>query len=183
MTELTNITPPPKKNKGGRPKGSLDPHTKLKNKTEKELQKRIFAAADKLFRSQAVVALGTWIMLKKSLNAEGNIEFQKVNDIQEIEKELATGVHGLDYVIVAGSKPDAKAANMLLDRGYGKARENISVTDMTPFSLKALAERRALLDAEQDRQLLDDEQKKNAIEVSAVIVQKTISSDEDIMIQ
>lgn len=126
---------------GGRPPGSLSAETRLKIKSEKLLRKRIYRITDKLFNSQAIAAIGTHkvvVMTKK----DGIVSVETVREIERIDDLIENGVYGKDYLIVAGAEPDWKAANALLDRGYGKAKESIAVDVDVKFSLKGLAQRR-----------------------------------------
>lgn len=129
---------------GGRPKGSLSPETKLKIKAEKVLKKRIYKITDKLFNAQAVVALGSYKMVVKKVEA-GIISFETVRDDERMQDLLDNGIHGQDYLILAGAIPEWKAADALLNRAYGKAKESLALDVDVKFSLKGLAERRKQL--------------------------------------
>lgn len=134
-----------KKQHGGARKGSgLKKGTKLKKTVERELvleaaRKRIFDMTDKLLSAQAIVAVGTHKMLRLYKDkATGLIQTETIRDMDKMQDLIDTGVYGEDYVIVTGRDPDPKAANMLLDRGLGKAVETIDLgnKDGQPFIVK-----------------------------------------------
>ncbi len=142
------------KNPVGRPRGSMTPENKLRMKTEQMLKKKIYRIADKLFQAQAVPALGTYRIIIK-VDVGGIPIIETVHDIKEIDRLLTTCIHGKDFWIVEGSKPDWKAADAMLDRGYGKAKETLDLNADLKFSLKELAERRAGI----EQQMLQGEYK------------------------
>jgi hypothetical protein len=128
---------------GGRSKGSLSPHTKLKMKTEQLIKRRIFRMAEKLISSQSVAALGTYKVITLSIDeVTGQKKVTTIRDEKHITELLDHGEYGKDYLIVAGAEPDWKAANALLDRAYGKAKETLDLNGEIKFSLKDLADRR-----------------------------------------
>lgn len=134
---------------GGRPKGSLNKLTLLKEKRRNQIDKSIATMALKITNSQAMTALGTHKLLELYKDeSTGLMQKRVVNDIKRIEKFLESGVYGVDYIIVVGKNPDWKAGNALLDRTFGKAKETVEHTGEVTFSLKALAESRRNIDDE-----------------------------------
>ncbi len=158
----STITPliPPKeivvKRGRGRPKGTIDPHTKLKIRAEKNFRFRVYKMTDKLLNSQLVTALGTHKVVTVEIDEEGKKHIKMVNEVSRIEKLLTEGVYGKDYLIIEGTPADWKAANAILDRAFGKAKESISLDVDVKFSLKDLAERRVALSKENDENLLPE---------------------------
>lgn len=142
-TKMPELTPHIKK-KMGRPKGSLNPDSILRARTKKNMDKRIFRMAEKLVSAQSIVALGTHKMIRMFMK-EGIPSVETIRDEKRMQDLLDNGVYGEDYLIVVGTLPDAKAANMLLDRAFGKAKESITLDGDVKFSLKELASRRAQL--------------------------------------
>lgn len=126
---------------GGRKKGKLLPKTIEKQKTLEAFNKRVFEMADKLLNAQAAVALGSYKMITITI-IDGIKTVETIRDDKRMQKLLDTGVLGEDYFIVVGKLPDFKAANALLDRAYGKAKETIDLSGEVKFSLTALAQER-----------------------------------------
>lgn len=154
--------------KGGRPKGSLQPETILKIKTESAVRQHIFKMAKKLIDAQVITALGTHKMVIMTKDDEGVMHVETVRDEKHMNDLLETGVYGRDYLIVAGSAPDWKAANALLDRGYGKAKESLAVEVDVKFSLKGLAERRRELAQGSQTTLPDEQLPEDIISIASV---------------
>ncbi len=96
--------------------------------------------AQKLVNAQSIVAQGTHKMVV--IHKGPPPEVETIRDEDRMQKLLDTGVYGVDYLIVAGSMPDAKAADMLLNRAFGKAKESLDLNVDVKFSLKDLAARR-----------------------------------------
>lgn len=122
----------------GRKKGYKEPHTITKEKISEQVKMQIFGMAKKLIQSQAIVAFGTHKMIAVKKGADGKITTETIRDEDRMEALLADGVYGKDYLIVEGREPDAKAADMLLNRALGKATETIDLgnKDGQPFLLK-----------------------------------------------
>lgn len=135
-----------KSGKVGRPKGSKLPQTILKEAALKEFNFRVTKMANKLFNSQASIALGTHRMVTVETDEDGTKHVRAVNDEARIDKLIEEGVYGEDYIILVGKPGDWKAANAMLDRAFGKAKESLDLH--VNFSLVELAEKRKLLDAE-----------------------------------
>lgn len=147
--------------KVGRPKGVLNQETLLKQKAQKEMNIRIAKMADKLLNSQAVVAIGTHKMVTVETDAEGKKHLHVVRDEKRMEKLLTEGEYGKDYLVLEGTPADWKAANALLDRAFGKAKESLAVDVDVKFSLRSLAERRKTIDAQIVEPKLIEETKQN----------------------
>lgn len=150
----------------GRPKGTHNAETILRLKQKKLMDRRIFRMAEKLISAQAIVAVGTHKMVRTFLK-EGVPTVETIRDEKRMQDLLDTGVYGKDYIIVVGTLPDAKAANMLLDRGFGKAKETIELEGEVKFSLKGLHERRAAIEAEVISRDVIENSPEKLLEVSA----------------
>lgn len=138
----------------GRPVGTMTKETKLRMKSTATMQRRIYRIADKLIGAQIVSALGSYKIVVKSVDADGIISFETVREEKRMQELLDNGIHGKDYLIVAGAIPDWKAGNALLDRGFGKPKESLELSGEVSFSLRALAERR--LAEQKDQEVLTD---------------------------
>lgn len=130
---------------GGRPKGSKSKLTILKEKKRGDFDKKIALMAEKLTNAQAIVAMGTHKMVRMYIGTDQKMHTETIRDEKRMQNLLDTGVYGVDYVIVVGNDPDWKAANALLDRTFGKAKETIDVNGEMKFSLKELSFSRELL--------------------------------------
>lgn len=137
----------------GRPVGTMTKETKLRMKSTATMQRRIYRIADKIIGAQIVSALGSYKIVVKSV-LDGIISFETVRDEKRMQELLDNGIHGEDYLIVAGAIPDWKAGNALLDRGFGKAKESLELSGDVSFSLRALAQRR--LAEQKDQEVLTD---------------------------
>lgn len=142
--------------KVGRPKGVLSPETILKNKAEKILRTRIYKMTDKLISAQSIVAIGTHKMIRISIDADGKKHVETVRDEKRMQNLLDTGVYGKDYIIVEGSLPDYRAADALLNRGYGKPKESLDLTGEVSFSLIGLIAKRKELAKESESKKVDE---------------------------
>lgn len=135
---------------GGRPKGSKAPATIEKEAALKQFNLRVASMADKLLNSQAIVALGTHRMVTVEVDDEGKKHIKTVRDETRMQNLLDTGVYGKDYLILEGSPAEWKAANALLDRAFGKAKESIDISGEVKFSLKGLSDRRKAIELSRD---------------------------------
>ena len=113
---------------GGRPKGKKNKATLDREKVQAAVRAQILKMADKLIRSQAITAIGTHKVVVMSKDADGAPVVETIRNIKKIDELFATGVYGKDYLIVAASEPDWKAADALLNRGLGKATEHVDHT-------------------------------------------------------
>lgn len=127
---------------GGRPRGSETVEGKLKRKALSLFNKRVAKMTDKLLNAQSIVAMGSHKMLRPFMGEDGLPHVETIRDMDRMQKLIDEGEYGKDYLIVVGELPDWKAANALLDRTYGKAKESITLDGEVKFSLKDLAARR-----------------------------------------
>lgn len=124
----------------GRPKGKLNRLTVLKEKARIGFETDIAKMARKLTSAQAIAAVGTHKMIRIFMR-DGVKATEIIRDEKRMEDLLINGVYGKDYIIVEGRPGDYRAANALLDRTFGKAKENIKLDGEVKFSLIALAQR------------------------------------------
>jgi hypothetical protein len=132
-----------KRREAGR-KGGLNKRGKKTVKTiQKEIaleriKQTIFGMADKLVMAQTVPALGTYKMIRPFIGEDGLPHTETIRDMDRMQELIDTGVHGKDYLIVAGDKPDHKAVSALLDRAFGKPVESVehSGRDGKPLIIK-----------------------------------------------
>ena len=89
-----------------------------------------------------IVAVGTHRMVTVTRDDEGKAHVETVRDVVMIDELLARGKYGEDYLILEGSAPDWRAADALLNRALGKAKETVEHTGDVKFSLTALAKQR-----------------------------------------
>lgn len=136
-----------KNNKGGRPPGSRDPETILKEKTQAEYRVKASKMANSLLMCQAQEAIGTYKIIRKDeiYNSKGKMvsinwvvledadEINKVmNDFQEIDGKGE--IDGKYYMIVK-DKPNHKASVAILDRAWGKPKDVESPEDKEPIEV------------------------------------------------
>lgn len=112
--------------KGGRPKGSKDPHTLERELARHELQRRIIAQSGPVFDAYLERAKGVWVMVE--FDADGLP--QRVRDSKRVDAILAdkTKRAGKDYVFVETHTPDAKILLDVVARLDGKPTERVEVT-------------------------------------------------------
>lgn len=141
---------------GGRPARAMTADQKLKFRTELEIRKLGYRRAKKIINAQTIAALGThkMIVIRK---VQGKNVAIKITDEKEINRLLDEGEYGVDYLVVVGTMPDAKAGNMILDRIYGKAKETLDLNLDVKFSLKDLEARRTkeMIDMSSDVEIID----------------------------
>lgn len=114
--------------KGGtNKKGSKSEKVLIREKVMAEMHQRVFKMSHKLLNAQAIIAIGTHKMIQ-IINGPNNIKITRtIRDQDEMQKLLDEGEYGKDYVVLEGRPGDWKAANALLDRTYGKAKETFDI--------------------------------------------------------
>ena len=110
---------------GKNKKGKKSAKTIDKEASLERIRQRVYEMSDKLINAQAIVALGTWKMVRPYIGEDGMPHTETIRNMDDMQKLIDTGVHGKDYLIVVGAEPDHKAAANLLDRSYGKPVESI----------------------------------------------------------
>ncbi len=140
----------------GRPPGLKNKKTLEREKVQEAINNRIFAMADKLISAQQIQALGTHKMVRMFKDEMGKPSVETIRDEKRMQKLLDEGQYGKDYVIVVGTLPEYKAADALLNRGFGKPAESLKLEGNVTFTLRGLAERRQMIKAEEEQKLLDE---------------------------
>ena len=111
----------------GRPPGKENEATMTKRLVKKALEKRILNSADDLINSQMNLAKGVQMLYKIEKDKDGkNKKPELVIMQEEIEAYLAGECEG-DYYFITTERPDNKALDSLLDRTFGKARQNVGL--------------------------------------------------------
>lgn len=138
-------------------KGVKLKRTVEKEKIQKQVESFIQKKAFNLVRAGMSVAMGQNFVYRidEEENEKGNVTSRKnvlVTDPHEIEMALNAIEEGGQsedgkYYFVTAKEPDHKAIQMLLDRGFGKAKETVEVNGEITFSLRGLAARRETLKA------------------------------------
>lgn len=117
----------------GRPTGSLNKTTLEKKKVEEAFTQRVLTAVDRLFNAQLALAEGitqVYRIDEVGSGKEKRREHVLVTDPEEI-KQFLDEHEGMDgtvddtYYYLTTKAPDNKAIDSLLDRAFGKARQNI----------------------------------------------------------
>ena len=113
----------------GRPKGSKSATTLIMEDVKAEFGQRVLTTANRLFNAQLAAAEGVTFLFKRKKTG-GPVE--RVTSEREIkayldseggyESEQADGSH---YYWIAAERPNADAADRLLNRIMGKPKESI----------------------------------------------------------
>lgn len=111
--------------KGGRPKGRKDPHTLEREAVQRVFDQRVMRAADRLFNAQLSQAEGVSILLRRPKVGKGRTEV--VSDPKTIQRYFDGELENdeADWYFIAVEKPNAEAADRLLNRGLGKPKESL----------------------------------------------------------
>lgn len=148
-----SIVSPTNPRGAGRKPGTKNRLTILKEKKKVQMETSIAKMTDKLVNAQAIAALGTSRVVIVSIDGDGKKRLETVRDEKRIDKLLATGILGTDYIILAGADPDWKAANAMLDRAYGKAKDTLEVQGT--FSLLQLGKKADQVEDQDDAIIAD----------------------------
>ena len=110
----------------GRKKGVLEQKTKDKIKVEAEMKQRIMKNVDGLLNSQMNLAKGCQMLFKINKKSK---KPEIVTDKEEIKKYLDGGFEKTKTVhyFITTKVPDNKAIDSMLDRVFGRARQNIGI--------------------------------------------------------
>lgn len=129
----------------GRKKGSMSLKTKEKKIKEEYIRNRVISGLEGLVNAQMNLAKGVTLLFKiietkdKNGRVIGKTKPILVTDQNEIERFLADDIDDEDtYYFITVKEPDNKALDSLLDRTFGRARQNIGLDggkDGSPISL------------------------------------------------
>lgn len=143
--------------KGGRPKGSKNPETLLKEATLAEFRNKVMKSADVLFNSQLHLATGQTYLYKieKELQVgpKGGKKYvssrpKVVTNTWEIESYLQGLIKEGDkddendpnatYYFLTTKDPDNKAIDSMLDRTFGKSTQPIGGDRDNPLIIEGI---------------------------------------------
>ena len=166
-----------KKELRGRPKGAFNVKTLEQRLIKKDFDQRVMRISQKLFASQASLALGQQFLFKidkefvktgtkKNGDDNGywkNLPPKLVTDQFEIESYLESLANGdIDddqspdkvYYFITTKEPNNNAVDSLLNRVHGKPKESIEM-NVEVFSLKQLHARRQALQNAESREVTE----------------------------
>lgn len=127
----------PKKNGGARPgagrkKGGMNDRTRERLEALKLFKDRVAQHVNVLFDAQINLARGLAFMYRidEEENSRGQMvkKHVLVTDPKEIQKALDEGLIDTDYYYITTEKPDNRAIDSLLDRGFGKPEQSVDLT-------------------------------------------------------
>jgi hypothetical protein len=137
---------------GGRKAGPLSVVRKMELAQKKVMEKLIYKKTAPLIRAAMITALGQNFVYRidEERDSKGKLLNRKhvlVEDPNEIARALDQMEEGGQdpddkYYYITAKEPDARAVEMLLNRGYGKPKETIDLNADVKFSLKDLAAHR-----------------------------------------
>jgi hypothetical protein len=137
----------PKKNGGarpgaGRPAGSVSEEKKTILQEQKAMKERIAMNAERLINAQMTLALGTNYLFKITYEGKGKNKKKIVELVEDLytitaylngELEESTS-DDEGYFYVTAEKPNAIAIKELLDRAFGKPKEEITLKTKKPLT-------------------------------------------------
>lgn len=136
---------------GGRKPGALTAVRKMEIAERRSMEKIVYRKTKLLMSSAFSLALGQIFVYKIIKLSDTKSEHLLVTDPKEIEKALnliaqnGTSENG-EYFYVTTKEPDIRAIEALVNRGFGKPKESITVEGDIKFSLKTLMEVRNEID-------------------------------------
>ncbi len=115
--------------KGGRPRGSKDPHTMEREEVMRQFRERVSRMMPALTVAQAALAKGLTFLYVIKTDRKGNKgKPQIITDTDTIEAylsdELVNDEH--EYYFMATEKPSNQALDSLQDRAFGRATQPVS---------------------------------------------------------
>lgn len=123
-----------KREGSGRPKGAKNFDISERKIAEQEIKRRVIKNLPKLLNSQFNLAFGRTYLFKVEIE-EGKEKKRKhvlVTNTKEIQRVLDEtngegGVVGEEYYYITTKDPDSRAIDSLIDRTFGKARQNLGL--------------------------------------------------------
>lgn len=125
--------------KGGRPKGRKDNKTLEREKVLEAMRQQIMQRAEALVRAAFIPAMGVNFVYRidETKNEKGRVvhkEHVLVEDPHEIAMALDQIEEGSvdpedKYYYISSKAPDFRAAEMLINRVFGKSKEMVEVTN------------------------------------------------------
>lgn len=120
-----------RRKKAGRHLGKQNQATLEKNKVLEAFKQRVLHQTDKLFNAQISLATGCSMLYRiETVKVKGKETGKKhilVTDEEEIKDYLDGTVDTDDYYYITTKLPDNKAIDSLMDRAFGKVRQNIGL--------------------------------------------------------
>lgn len=114
----------------GRPLGSTNKATRDKKEAEKYIKERIIKSVDSLLNSQMNLAQGVQMLYRIITNEKGiKSKPELITDLGTIEDYLAGELEDErnEYYFITTERPDNRALDSLIDRAFGKSRQNIGI--------------------------------------------------------
>lgn len=149
----------------GRPKGSKNKETLEIDKARRALRERIMRNLEPIITAQLALAKGVSYVyrIEKTYDKKDKltkVEHVLVEDPYEIkefldEHEGMNGVVGEDYYYITTKAPDNRALDSLIDRLFGKARQNVGLDggeDGKPIHVRSILNRLEGVVEEQDEE-------------------------------
>jgi hypothetical protein len=125
-----------------RKKGKLDAKTLEKLATIREVKERIAKNAQRLLDAQLTLAMGTSYLFCITYEGSGKNKkkvVEQVTDLFTIERYLNGELDGggsddEGYFYITAEKPNAIAINDMLNRAFGKPKEEIEIKSKKPLT-------------------------------------------------
>lgn len=177
------------KHPGGRPKGRKNRKTLAIDEANKRMNELIVRKTQNLIRAALIPAMGQTFVYKIEEEVTGHGpkggEYVKrkhtlVTDPEEIARALDQIEEGGrdpddEYYYVTAKEPDHKAIDMLLNRGYGKPKETISLNGEVKFTLRGLADMRQRIASPQEQKAILDVVRPEETIVDAEVIRPNLS--------
>ncbi|CAB4151666.1 hypothetical protein UFOVP585_30 [uncultured Caudovirales phage] len=117
----------------GRPPGKQTERVRLAHEAKNRMMQRIHQNADRLVNAQLQLAIGCTYLFKRMKLSNGVwTRYNLVKDLGEITQYMDGDFEddsSVVYVMLTADKPDAKAIDSMLDRGFGRAPVTIELPD------------------------------------------------------
>ena len=110
---------------GGRPSGRKNTATLEREAVQRAVDQRVMQLADRLLQAQLAVAEGVSFLMRKPKTGTGKTTV--VRDEHTIRKYFDGDLEAdeADWYFIAAERPNADAADRLLNRGLGKPTEHV----------------------------------------------------------
>lgn len=124
----------------GRPAGLLNKETIAREIAKKDFNNRVYRATEQLYNAQFSIATGVQILFRiDKIYDVKTKRYQKqkpviVDDLDEIADYLDGAYDNMtdesdpSYYYITAHKPDNKAIDSLMDRAYGKPKQDMNIT-------------------------------------------------------
>ncbi len=176
LQQIKKLSTPIKgKNGGARPgagrkKGGMNKKSIERMKIKKEFDDRVAKHAQRLFDAQISLAIGNQYLYRrtkiKTKKGWRWSPLELVTDPEEIAKYIDGEFKKDDnkYYQITVEKPDSHAIDSLLDRGFGKAPQNLNIKDDRPDPISIILAKFGLLE---DGESSNDRQAPSASETTS----------------